>query len=91
MSAGPRDSIADWLDDRFGTGCFLNEIKALVKNLPMDNDFIIYLYIDQEGRVFTVEFKMTDAVLQALSTLPENMMKNLYNNLLKRIAKRSNR
>lgn len=53
----------------------------------MDNDFIIYLYIDQEGRVFTVEFKMTDAVLQALSTLPENMMENLYNNLLKENSK----
>jgi len=86
VSAGPRDSIADWLDDIWNK-VVPNEIKALVKNLSMDNDFIIYLYIDQEGRVFTVEFKMTDAVLQALSTLPENMMENLYNNLLKENSK----
>ena len=43
---GPRDSIADWLDDIWNK-VVPNEIKALVKNLPMDNDFIIYLYIDQ--------------------------------------------
>ncbi len=61
------------------------EIKTLPDKFPNTGfDLDILLYINKEGHVFTVEFFMTNDVFQELNTLPQNMIKDLYHNLLKK-------
>lgn len=45
--------------------------------------FNLKLFIDNDGRVFAVEFSMPNEAFQKLEGLPENMLKNFYQNLIK--------
>lgn len=76
--------IADWRE-YIWTEIVPTEIKALLeKCIPLSQEgFIILLYIGKEGDVFAVEFMVSDDVLKALDTLPQNMMKDFYHNLLR--------
>ena len=67
-------AIYDW-QDKFWE-IYPPEIKAL-------KDFDLVLFIDKNGRVFAVEFSMPDEAFQKLEGLPENMLKNFYQNLIK--------
>lgn len=53
-----------------------NAIKKTLKKID------IRLFVDKEGNVFTAEFSMKDEVFQKLNTLPQNTLKNLYQNLI---------
>ena len=67
-------AIYDW-QDKFWE-IYPPEMKAL-------KDFNLKLFIDNDGRVFAVEFSMPDEAFQKLEGLPENMLKNFYQNLIK--------
>ncbi|MCQ4875302.1 hypothetical protein [Butyricimonas paravirosa] len=81
VSEAITDSIADW-EDEIWHKVVPARLKSLIKDLSDRRVFSILLYINQKGNVFTVEFEMTDNVFQILTSLPENMMKSLYANLL---------
>lgn len=76
--------LADWQEDVWNK-IIPAEIKVLVGKCssPDQRKFHIRLYINKEGCVFAVEFIVSDDVLEALNTLPRDMMKDLYCNLLK--------
>lgn len=63
------------------------EIKALAEKYPDEQSFSFQLYINKEGCVFAVEFIISDAMFKVLNTLPKNMMKDFYHNLLKERCK----
>lgn len=67
-------AIYDW-QDKFWE-IYPPEMKAL-------KGFNLKLFIDNDGRVFAVEFSMPDEAFQKLEGLPENMLKNFYQNLIK--------
>ena len=71
-------SIYDW-EDRLWT-IFPSEIKALER-------FNLNLFVDKNGRVFTVEFSMPDEAFQQLEGFPKNTLKNFYHNLIKEECK----
>lgn len=68
-------AIGDWKDYVWRTA-----IPEAIKALEGIN---IMLFVDKEGHVFTADFSMKDEVFQKLNTLPENTLKNLYQNLIK--------
>ena len=67
-------AIYDW-QDKFWE-IYPPEMKAL-------KGFNLKLFIDNDGRVFAVEFSMPNEAFQKLEGLPENMLKNFYQNLIK--------
>ena len=67
-------SIYDW-EDRLWK-IFPSEIKALER-------FNLNLFVDKNGRVFTVEFSIPDEAFQKLDGLPKNTLKNFYHKLIK--------
>ena len=67
-------SIYDW-EDRLWK-IFPSEIKALER-------FNLNLFVDKNGRVFTVEFSMPDEAFQKLDGFPKNTLKNFYHKLIK--------
>ena len=67
-------SIYDW-EDRLWK-IFPSEIKALER-------FNLNLFVDKNGRVFTVEFSMPDEAFQKLEGFPKNTLKNFYHKLIK--------
>ena len=71
-------SIYDW-EDRLWK-IFPSEIKALER-------FNLNLFVDKNGRVFTVEFSMPDEAFQQLEGFPKNTLKNFYHNLIKEECK----
>ena len=71
-------SIYDW-EDRLWK-IFPSEIKALER-------FNLNLFVDKNGRVFTVEFSMPDEAFQKLEGFPKNTLKNFYHNLIKEECK----
>ena len=71
-------SIYDW-EDRLWK-IFPSEIKALER-------FNLNLFVDKNGRVFTVEFSMPDEAFQQLEGFPKNTLKNFYHNLIKEESK----
>ena len=71
-------AIYDWQDKLWEI--YPPEIKAL-------KDFDLVLFIDKNGRVFAVEFSMPDEAFQKLEELPENTLKNFYQNLIKKKCK----
>ena len=71
-------SIYDW-EDRLWK-IFPSEIKALER-------FNLNLFVDKNGRVFTVEFSMPDEAVQQLEGFPKNTLKNFYHNLIKEECK----
>ena len=71
-------SIYDW-EDRLWK-IFPSEIKALER-------FNLKLFVDKNGRVFTVEFSMPDEAFQQLEGFPKNTLKNFYHNLIKEECK----
>ena len=71
-------SIYDW-EDRLWK-IFPSEIKALER-------FNLNLFVDKNGRVFTVEFSMPDEAFQKLDGFPKNTLKNFYHNLIKEECK----
>ena len=71
-------SIYDW-EDRLWK-IFPSEIKALER-------FNLNLFVDKNGRVFTVEFSMPDEAFQQLEGFPKNTLKNFYQNLIKEECK----
>lgn len=80
------ENISDWREDVWNKVVPV-EIKTLAGKYPSDDAFSFQLYIDKEGRVFAAEFMMSNDVFEALNTLPLNMMKNFYHNLLKEKCK----
>lgn len=71
-------SIYDW-EDRLWK-IFPSEIKALER-------FNLNLFVDKNGRVFTMEFSMPDEAFQQLEGFPKNTLKNFYHNLIKEECK----
>ena len=71
-------SIYDW-EERLWK-IFPSEIKALER-------FNLNLFVDKNGRVFTVEFSMPDEAFQQLEGFPKNTLKNFYHNLIKEECK----
>ncbi len=71
-------AIYDWEDQLLEI--FPPEIKALER-------FNLNLFVDKNGRVFTVEFSMPDETFQKLEGLPKNTLKNFYQNLIKEECK----
>ena len=71
-------SIYDW-EARLWK-IFPSEIKALER-------FNLNLFVDKNGRVFTVEFSMPDEAFQQLEGFPKNTLKNFYHNLIKEECK----
>ena len=71
-------SIYDW-EDRLWK-IFPSEIKALER-------FNLNLFVDKNGRVFTVEFSMPDEAFQKLEGFPKNTLKNFYHILIKEECK----
>ena len=71
-------SIYDWEDQLWKI--FPSEIKALER-------FNLNLFVDKNGRVFTVEFSMPDEAFQQLEGFPKNTLKNFYHNLIKEECK----
>lgn len=71
-------SIYDW-EDRLWK-IFPSEIKALER-------FNLNLFVDKNGRVFTVEFSMPDEAFQKLEGFPKNTLKKFYHNLIKEECK----
>ena len=71
-------AIYDW-EDRLWK-IFPSEIKALER-------FNLNLFVDKNGRVFTVEFSMPDEAFQQLEGFPKNTLKNFYHNLIKEECK----
>ena len=67
-------SIYDW-EDRLWK-IFPSEIKALER-------FNLNLFVDKNGRVFTVEFSIPDEAFQKLDGFPKNTLKNFYHKLIK--------
>ena len=61
------------------------DIKKLAPE-SQDQYFDILLYVNKNGRVFATEFFMTNEIFQKLNSLPRDMIKNLYQDLLKRIC-----
>ena len=78
------EKLADW-KEYVWTEVVPAEIKTLVGKCssPHQREFLIWLYVNNEGNAFAVEFIVSDVVLEALNSLPKNMMKELYDNLLK--------
>ena len=61
-------------------------VPANIKTLPdksLKGYIDILLYTDKNGSTFAVEFFMSNHVFQKLNTLPRDMMKKLYDRLLK--------
>lgn len=75
------DSIYNWREDVWNK-IVSNEIKTAMGECERGK-FKILLYINKEGEVFAVEFLMMNEEFQKLNTLPQNMMRDLYHNLLK--------
>ena len=71
-------AIYDWDDQLWEI--FPPEIKALER-------FDLTLFVDKNGRVFTVEFSMPDEAFQKLEEFPKNTLKNFYHNLIKEKCK----
>ncbi|HJA14021.1 MAG TPA: hypothetical protein H9796_02915 [Candidatus Butyricimonas faecavium] len=71
-------AIYDWQDKLWEI--YPPEIKAL-------KEFDLKLFVDRDGRVFAVEFSMTDETFQELEDLPKNTLKNFYRNLIKQQCK----
>ena len=71
-------AIYDWEDQLWEI--FPPEIKAL-------EGFNLNLFVDKNGRVFTVEFSMPDEAFQKLEGFPKNTLKNFYHNLIKEECK----
>ena len=71
-------AIYDWQDKLWEI--YPPEIKAL-------KEFDLKLFVDRDGRVFAVEFSMTDETFQKLEDLPKNTLKNFYRNLIKQQCK----
>ena len=74
-SSETAEAIGEWQDHVWETAV-PEAIKAL-------EGFNITLFIDKEGQVFTADFSMKDEEFQKLKTLPENTLKDLYQNLIK--------
>ena len=74
-SSETAEAIGEWQDHVWETAV-TEAIKAL-------EGFNITLFIDKEGQVFTADFSMKDEEFQKLKTLPENTLKDLYQNLIK--------
>ena len=45
--------------------------------------FNLNLFVDKNGRVFTVEFSIPDEAFQKLDGFPKNTLKNFYHKLIK--------
>lgn len=72
-------AIYDWEDKIWGT-IVSAEIRAL-------EDFVVKLFVDKDGRIFTAEFSMWDETFQKLGELPKNTLKNLHHDLIKEECK----
>lgn len=79
-------SISDWKEDVWNKVVPL-EIKKLVEKYPGGQSFCFELYINKEGCVFAAEFIISDDMFGVLNTLPRDMMKDFYHNLLKEECK----
>lgn len=71
-------AIYDWEDKLWEI--FSPEIKALER-------FNLNLFVDKNGRVFTVEFSMPDEAFQKWKDSRKNTLKNFYHNLIKEVCK----